>query len=194
VIAAWVVLGSSAAGLPAALGTGYGALLLVKTAALTVLGGFGLAHRRRTLPLLRAGRQGAFRRFAAVEVVVMAATVAVAVALAASPPPAAAGPASTTTAPAEKADPMAGHDHGELSVGVLIDAIRFHVPGPVDAGSTVTVFNSSDDDATITADDGSFDVDVPAHALVTFRAPYEPGSYAFENRLDPFHQDVLVVE
>ena len=61
---------------------------------------------------------------------VLLATVAVAVALAGSPPPStgsataavsstgatAAGPSSAATT-----DEMAGHDHGELSVGVLID-------------------------------------------------------------------------
>jgi putative copper resistance protein D len=200
-IAAWVVLGSSAAGLAGALGTGYGTLLLVKTAALLVLGAFGAGHRRRTLPRLRAGRPGAFRRFAAVEVAVLVATVAVAVALAASPPPAAAArvapspeaPSATGAAP-ETADPMAGHDHGELSVGVLVDDTRFHVTRPVEAGSPVTVFNSSDTAVTITADDGSFDVDVPGHALVTFPAPDGPGSYEFASRTDPAYRDVLVVE
>jgi putative copper resistance protein D len=127
----------------------------------------------------------------------MAATVAAAVALAASPPPASAsgthGPTASSAAEPEPG-PMAGHDHGELSVGVLIDATRFHVPRPVDAGSTVTVFNNGDAEATITADDGSFDVDVPAHALVTFQAPAEPGSYSFTNRADAAYQDVLLVE
>jgi putative copper export protein len=201
-VAAWVVLGSSVDGLATALGTGYGALLLVKTAALVALGGFGAWHRHRTLPGLRANRPGAFRRFAAVEVAVMLATVAVAVALAASPPPGSASPPGTgaTAEPsvgepeAPAADPMAGHDHGELSVGVLIDDTRYHVPGPVIAGSTVTVFNSSDTEVTITAGDGAFDVDVPGHALTTFRAPDEPGRYAFASRTDPEYRDVLVVE
>ncbi len=122
---------------------------------------------------------------------------AVAVALAGSPPPASASgsPGPTTPSAAEpESDPMAGHDHGELSVGVLIDDTRFHVPQPVDAGSTVTVFNSSDTDATITADDGSFDLVVPGHALVTFAAPDQPGSYAFGSRADPAYRDVLLVE
>jgi putative copper export protein len=194
VVASWVVLGSSAAGLAAAVGTGYGALLLVKTLALLALGAFGALHRRRTLPGVRTGRPGAFRRFALVEVAVMAATVAVAVALAASPPPTAASTAPTPTAAEPAADPMAGHDHGELSVGVLIDGTRFHVPRPVATGSAVTVFNSGDSAATITADDGSFDVDVPDHALTTFRAPDAPGRYAFGSRTDPAYRDVLVVE
>ena len=56
------------------------------------------------------------------------------------------------------------------------------------------VLNSGDAAATITADDGSFDVDVPGHALVTFRAPDLPGRYPFGSRTDPAHRDVLTVE
>ena len=89
-LAAWLVLGGTAAGVSGALGTGYGWLLLAKTAALVALGAFGWQHRRRTLPRLRAGEPRSFRRFAVVEVGVMLATVALAVALSASPPPAAA--------------------------------------------------------------------------------------------------------
>jgi putative copper export protein len=198
-LAAWIVLGRSADGLVAAVGSGYGWLLIAKTGAFAALGWFGWRHRRRTLPALREDRPGAFRRFAGAEVAVLLATIALAVALAASPPPATAStdpatPSATAATGPAAADPMAGHDHGELSVGVLVDGTRFHVPGPVDAGSTVTVFNSSDTDASITADDGSFDVGVPGHALVTFTAPDEPGSYAFGSRTDRAYRDVLVVE
>jgi hypothetical protein len=149
-LSAWVV----ASPLTGVLGTGYGMLLFLKTLALAGLGVLGWAHRR-TLPALAAGRPGAFRRFAAVEVAAMLATIALAVALAASPPPASATPAegaaaSTAGTPTPAADPMAGHDHGELSVGVLIDEERYHVPRPVEAGSRVTVFNGSDSEVTLT--------------------------------------------
>ena len=199
-LAAWLVLGETAAGVSGALGTGYGWLLLAKTAALVALGAFGWQHRRRTLPRLRSGEPRGFRRFAVVEVGVLLATVALAVALSASPPPAAAvtPPAADTpvaTAPTtpQPADPMAGHDHGELSVAVLIDDTRFHVAGPVDAGSRVTVHNASDTEVTITAADGSFDVVVPPHALITFAAPDAPGSYPFASRHSPSFADVLEV-
>ncbi len=213
---AWVLLGSDPAGVAAALGTGYGGLLAVKTAALLALGLLGRWHRRATLPRLRAGEPGAFRRLAAVEVGIMAATVAVAVALAASPPPApaapgpppagtpaadspaadspAAGPtAGPPAADAPAADPMAGHDHGELSVAVLVDEERFHVPRPVAAGSAVSVYNGSGTEVTLTADDGAFDVTVPAYTLLTFPAPAEPGGHPFTSRHDPAFRDVLVV-
>ncbi|TYP89088.1 copper resistance D family protein [Blastococcus xanthinilyticus] len=194
VVAAWIVAGG-AAGLTTVLGSGYGELLLAKSGAFVVLGLFGWAHRRRTLPRLRAGAPGAFRRFAGVEVLVMLATLAVAVALAASPPPQPAVPApGTAAATAPAADPMAGHDHGELSVTVLIDDERFHVAGPVAAGSRVTVHNGTAAEATITAADGSFDVVVPGRSLITFLVPAESGSYPFTSRSSPAFADVLVVE
>jgi putative copper resistance protein D len=88
---------------------------------------------------------------------------------------------------------MAGHDHGELSVTVLVDETRFHVSAPVDAGSAVTVHNATETEVSITARDGTFDVVVPAHALMTFPAPELPGSYAFTSRHSPSFTGVLVV-
>ncbi|WP_299519452.1 CopD family protein [uncultured Serinicoccus sp.] len=85
---------------------------------------------------------------------------------------------------------MSGHDHGDLSVTVLVDAERFHVTAAVRPGQRVTVYNSSDADATITADGpdgdggGAFDVDVPARTFVTFEAPDREGDYAFVSRPD----------
>ncbi|WP_349876382.1 CopD family protein [Micromonospora sp. HUAS YX12] len=52
----------------------YGWLILGKLAALLILGVFGAAHRRRTLPQLRAGRHGAFTRLAAGQLVASAST------------------------------------------------------------------------------------------------------------------------
>jgi hypothetical protein len=88
---------------------------------------------------------------------------------------------------------MSGHDHGELSVTVLVDETRFHVSAPVDAGSLVTVHNATGTEVTITAADGSFDVVVPGHALMTFPAPDQPGSYPFVSRHSAAFADVLVV-
>jgi putative copper export protein len=199
-LAAWLVLG----GTPSpgtVLSSGYGWLLLGKTTALLVLGVLGRRHRRHTLPLLRAGRPGSFRRFAGVEAAVMLATIALAVALAASPPPATAAPpapAATQAAPPAAPEPagpaeMAGHDHGELSVTVLIDETRFHVSAPVPPATRVTVHNPTTTEVTITADDGSFDVVVPGRTLTTFAAPDRPGSYPFSSRHSETFADVLVV-
>jgi putative copper resistance protein D len=204
VLAAWLVLGGSS-GVGTVLGSGYGELLLGKTAALVVLGVLGWRHRRDALPRLRSGRPGAFRRFAAVEAAVMLATVALAVALAASPPPASAALPATaapgtaapgTAAPepgAAAAEDMSGHDHGDLSVTVLVDGTRFHVSSAVAPGSRVTVHNGSATEVTLTADDGSFDVVVPGRTLTTFLAPSEPGSYPFTSRHSTGFADVLVI-
>jgi putative copper export protein len=191
-LAAWLVLDGD---LGTVLGSGYGWLLLGKTAALVALGLLGRSHRRHTLPRLRAGQPGAFGRFAAVEAAVMLATVALAVALAASPPPSAAPggqPASVEPVPPAVED-MSGHDHGDLSVTVLIDGTRFHVSAAVAAGARVTVHNATTTEVTITADDGSFDVVVPGRSLMTFAAPGEPGSYPFSSRHSEAFADVLVV-
>ncbi|GAA4911753.1 putative copper resistance protein D [Stackebrandtia albiflava] len=74
-------------GLGDLLGTPYGREVLAKSAALVVLGGFGLWHRRATIPRVDAGETRAFRRLAAVELVVMGATFGLAVALSRTPFP-----------------------------------------------------------------------------------------------------------
>ncbi|WP_189059332.1 cytochrome c oxidase assembly protein [Longimycelium tulufanense] len=76
----------------------YGWLVLAKVAALGALAGFGLLHRRRTLPALAGGSRTAFRRLALVELVVFAGTIGLAVGLSRTPPPAGEPTANTTTA------------------------------------------------------------------------------------------------
>ncbi|WP_336922204.1 CopD family protein [Aquipuribacter sp. SD81] len=222
------------AAVPVLLGSGYGVLLAVKSAALGLLVVVGAAHRRRTLPLLAAGRPGAFRRLLVVEVVVMAATVAVAVALAGSPPPAPAGASSPAPGPPAATDPaatdpaapdpaapdpaapdpaaadpaapdpaavadgpagledMSGHDHGELSVGVLLDGDRAHVGSVARPGRPVTVYNSSRGTVTLTAEDGGFALTVPGRTFATFEAP-AAGDHPFTTTSDPGRVEVLVV-
>jgi cytochrome c oxidase assembly factor CtaG len=92
---AWLRLGSWSG-----LASAYGALVLVKTAALATLGLAGWWHRRRLLGALTDGPAGrrAFLRLATGEVLVMAATIGVAVALSRSAPP-----VSQTTVPAGEA-------------------------------------------------------------------------------------------
>ncbi|MFK5584742.1 copper resistance D family protein [Serinicoccus sp. LYQ131] len=90
------------------------------------------------------------------------------------------GAGSEQDAPVED---MSGHDHGDLSVAVLIDGERFHVASTVRPGQPVTVYNSSDDAATITSPDAeggtAFDVEVPARTFITFPAPEAEGDYDF---------------
>lgn len=81
----------------ALLTSAYGGLVLVKVAAIVVLGGLGLLHRRRTVARLQAATDAAlghdvsvrrpFATLAVVELAVMGAAVAVAVALSRTAPP-----------------------------------------------------------------------------------------------------------
>ncbi|TDD39210.1 hypothetical protein E1287_03665 [Actinomadura sp. KC06] len=82
VVNAWVRLGG------VQLGSRYGALVVAKIAALTVLGALGWWHRRATIPALRDGRgMRPFVRLGTVEILIMAATMALATGLARTPPP-----------------------------------------------------------------------------------------------------------
>jgi putative copper export protein len=212
--AAWVVLGGADA-VPGLLATGYGMLLGAKTVAFVALGVAGWWHRRRTLPALRRGTPRAFLLFAAGETAVLLLATALAVTLAGTAPAAPAGGTSApvpgaaadlgdapgTPAPAPSSAPasgtgedMSGHDHGDLTVSVLVDPERYHVAGPVLTGQRVTVFNGSDRTVTLTAQDGSFDVEVASRSLTTFVAPSQAGSYAFRDRGTERYSDVLVVE
>ena len=65
--------------------TGYGGLLLAKTAAVALLGVAGFLHRRRGLAGVAAGAPGAFTRLAAAEAGLMAVALGLAVALSRSP-------------------------------------------------------------------------------------------------------------
>lgn len=80
------------------IGTAYGREVLAKVAALLILGGFGWWHRRATLPAIEAGRPGAFRRFAVIELVLMGGTFGLAVALSRTPYPAPVAEESTAQA------------------------------------------------------------------------------------------------
>lgn len=65
--------------------TGYGALVFAKAVAFAILVTIGWWHRRTTLPDLAAGKAGAFRRLAVVELLIMAGTIGLAVALSRTP-------------------------------------------------------------------------------------------------------------
>ena len=64
----------------------YAVLLLLKVTGFVALGGFGLAHRRRTLRRMSAGEGASFWSLAAVEVAIMAAVLGLAVTLTATAP------------------------------------------------------------------------------------------------------------
>jgi putative copper resistance protein D len=67
--------------------TGYGHLVLMKTAAFLALGVFGWWHRRHSIPDLARQRPHTFARFSAVEAGIMVGTIALGVALSQTPPP-----------------------------------------------------------------------------------------------------------
>lgn len=67
--------------------TSYGRVAVLKVAAFSVLVVLGWWHRRRTLPALASGKAGAFRRIAAVELLVFAATFGLAVGMFRTPAP-----------------------------------------------------------------------------------------------------------
>ncbi|GLZ49410.1 copper resistance protein D [Actinomycetospora sp. NBRC 106375] len=98
----------------------YGVLILVKIAALLVLGAFGLWHRRRALPALDAGDSRALVRFGGLEVLLMAATVGVAVALGRTPPPVVPQPEPT------RIEALLGYAIDEpFTAGAVLGAARF---------------------------------------------------------------------
>ena len=109
---------SAAVRLPAwgdLLGSRYGQLVLVKAALLAAAGVAGLAHRRATLPRLRAGDRRAFVRLAAVELLVFAAALGAAVALSRTPAP-------------------LGPEPDDVATSLL----GFPMPPPLSAGALVT--------------------------------------------------------
>jgi putative copper resistance protein D len=73
--------------LDALLGSGYGALVLAKAAALLVLGAMGAVHRRSTVAPAARGEPRALLRLGGFEVLLMLATIGLAVALGRSAPP-----------------------------------------------------------------------------------------------------------
>lgn len=87
VLALTAVLPLSGPGLAAAWTSGYAGVVLAKLGLLVVLGVLGHWHRRRTLPLLAAGRRGALVRLASAELMVMGAAMGLAAALAVTPGP-----------------------------------------------------------------------------------------------------------
>lgn len=106
---AWIRLGTSAD----AWTSGYGLLILAKTAAFVVLGAMGWAHRSRSIAALAAGAPRAFRRLVGGELLLMAATVGLAVALARTPTP----------APADQGVVVPTHGAGHATLALTIEPI-----------------------------------------------------------------------
>lgn len=67
---------------------------------------------------------------------------------------------------------------------IVISGMAFQVPDEVPAGTVITVRNDDGVPHTVTADDGSFSVEVPAGGTATFTSP-SAGSYAFHCNFHP---------
>ena len=83
---------------------------------------------------------------------------------------------SGTTAAASNGDQSGG------AVAVTIEGFAFDAQS-VTAGSSFKVENKDSTEHTFTADDGSFDVDVPAGKTVTVTAPDTAGTVAFHCKI-----------
>ena len=75
---------------------------------------------------------------------------------------------------------------------VIADFTFGEVTAP--AGSDVTVTNEDGTTHTVTADDGSFDVEVAASASGTFTAPGEAGDYPIMCKIHPDMKGTVTVE
>jgi plastocyanin len=99
---------------------------------------------------------------------------------------------SAPAAQTSSAPPSGDAGAGAEQVVLRISDFAFEVPPSVPAGAEVTVVNEDSSFHTVTADDGTFDVEAPS-GTVTFTAPDEPGEYPFSCRPHPNMTGTLVV-
>ncbi len=77
--------------------------------------------------------------------------------------------------------------------GITIEGFAFHPDSlSVAAGSTVKITNKDGTEHTVTADDGSFSVDVPG-ANAEIKAPTKPGTYGYHCNIHTTMKATLVV-
>ena len=96
------------------------------------------------------------------------------------------GSGTTTT------EASSGSSSGD-SVSYDITGIKYEdVTAP--AGGTIEVKNDSGAPHTFTADDGSFDVEVPAGETVTVDVPAEPGDYPYHCEIHSSMKATLTAE
>lgn len=77
---------------------------------------------------------------------------------------------------------------------ITIAGFAFTTPLTVSPGATVTVTNTDTADHTVTADNASFDVSVPAGQTVTFTAPSKAGSFSYHCTIHPSMHGTLIVK
>jgi plastocyanin len=104
-------------------------------------------------------------------------------------------PSSPSAEPSESSSsaPSESSAQGAEEVVITISDFAFEVPDSVPAGAEITIVNEDSAFHTVTADDGTFDVEAPGGESVTFTAPDEPGEYAFHCTPHPQMTATLVV-
>lgn len=101
---------------------------------------------------------------------------------------------SITVASAHPAGSLAAHQIGKKKPTITISMFAFTVPKNVKAGATIKVVNKDAAPHTVTADDLSFDVSVPAKSTVKFKAPATVGKYPFHCTVHSTMKSTLVVK
>jgi plastocyanin len=92
------------------------------------------------------------------------------------------------SAPGTATTPRSSQAPAPEAAMITIANFAFGDPVSVSPGATVMVMNSDPETHSVTADTGdAFDVTVEAGASATFKAPDEPGSYAYHCS---FHSDM----
>ena len=117
-------------------------------------------------------------------------------AVSATPDPTSAEPSpapSTQPAAPTSADSSTPAGEPAAAATLTIAEFAFSPPTTVEPGATVAVENSDGVLHTVSADDGSFDVQVPAGSTGSFTAPTEPGDYSFVCNLHASMSAVLTV-
>lgn len=90
-------------------------------------------------------------------------------------------------------DDAAEDDAASGGAELVIADIAFPDSLEVGAGQTVSIVNEDTAAHTVTADDGSFDVDVDGEGTATFDAPAEAGDYAVVCEIHPAMEMTITV-
>lgn len=107
-------------------------------------------------------------------------------------------PQSTDATPSMTQMPSGSTPSGEAlapaTAGTItISNFLYEVPVSAQPGETITVHNNDSVEHSVTADDGSFSVDIPANGTATFTAPAQAGTFAFHCTYHPQMHGTLIV-
>jgi plastocyanin len=105
-----------------------------------------------------------------------------------------AGGTGGTTGGSTQSAPPSASAPATSAAKITIASFAFTTPLTVSPGATVTVTNTDSADHTVTADNASFDVSVPAGQTVTFTAPSTAGSFSYHCTIHPTMHGTLIVK